>query len=240
MVLMNSSTVPFGKPMEVVEAKSLLARALDRESSRVTEEMVERFQAAIPADWVTYGHIYTDDGFRREPTLLRVLANHNWPMKLYPWHPWKIDDQVRAWVDPRSTGSLNRLIEAIDNTPEYAIAYLIEDRKIPTLEILLGLRDETKSEKPSFFRWENVDFLKTNRLPEEIVRAALKRTFLQTADLLNSCNMSSWYTAEECAEKAEGLAGEPLTREQMIAIAGVAYQRVLQIKPELANPPKSS
>lgn len=229
----------FGEPMEVAEAKSLLAGALDRESGCITEEMVGRFQEAIPEDWVTYGHIYTDDGFRREPILFKTLANHGLSIKLYPWHPWKKDDQVQAWIDPKSTDSLYRLIDAIDKTPEYAIAYLVEDRSIPMLEILLGLRDETKSEKPPFYRWENVDFLKTHRLPEEIVRAALKLALSQTAGLLRSYNMSSWYTAEECAEKAGRLVGESLAPEQMIRIIEIAYSRVLQNQPELANPPKS-
>lgn len=232
----------FGEPMEALEARDLLATALDRESVKVNDEMVKHFQEAIPENWITYGHIYTDDGLRREPALFKVLANHGWPIKLYPWHPWEKSDQVRAWVDPKSTDSLGRLIDTIDKTPEYAIAYLVEDCRIPILEILLGLRDETKSEKPPLLRWENVDFLKTHQLPKEIVRAALKLALLQTADLLRRYphHMTSWYTAEECEENAEGIAGEPLTAEQMIEIVEIAYKRVLQNQPEPVNPPKSS
>lgn len=232
----------FGEPMEVAEAKSLLAGALDRESGRITGGMVGSFQEAIPEDWITYGHIYTNDGFRRESTLFKVLANHGWPIKLYPWHPWKKDDQVRAWINPKSTDGLDRLTEAINNTPEYEIAYLVENegRSIPMLEILLGLRPEAKSEKQVHFRPEDPVFLKTHQLPEEIVRAVLKRTFLQTAALLRSYDMSSWYTAEECAEKAKVISGEPLTAEQMIGIVEAAYQRVSKNQPELVNPPKSS
>lgn len=230
----------FGEPMEVAEAKSLLVGALDRESVRITDGMVEHFQETIPENWITYGHIYTDDGFRREPILFKIFANHGWPMKLYPWHPWKKDDQVRAWIDPKSTDSLYRLIDAIDKTPEYAIAYLVEDRSIPMLEILLGLRVEAKSEKPAHFRPEDPVFLKTHYLPEKIIWAALERVYLETADLLRSCNMRSWYTAEECAEKAKGISGEPLTPKQMIEIVETAYQRVLQSQPELVNPPNFS
>lgn len=232
----------FGEPMTVAEAKDLLESALGRESGRVTWEMVEDFQGAIPEDWRPYGtSIYTDDGFHSEPAILKILADHGWPVKLYPWQPWEKNDQVQAWIDPKVTDGLNSLLDAIDKTPESSIAYLVEDSRIPALEILLGLREEIKSEEPSIFRWGNPDFLRTHRLSEEIVRAALKRVYLQTADFLRgSRNISSWYPAEECEKRANSLAGEPLTPEQMIEIAEAAYQRVSETQPELVNPPNFS